>query len=444
MTTAAPPPTSSEPPWKIAVELLGALAGVVIVVSLVGGLVLAARLHALGLPIDATVALLPKNALLVAGIHAVALGFVLAVVVLVAIHAIDPVTRRASRGRRRLLTDLLILLVVVVPVALPVLLEPLTRAQRLGLVAVAVLVSGLALLAVHIASSYRQLAYVLAALVLLLAAALHSAGEWLAPTEMDFVSIRMTSGDTTDGYYLAGDGSTIFIVPNVGTRSIRVITALPRGDISSIDLLREDTPIRPIGTELSEALIGRFASPSRLPRERKARRDELQAYAAEIRSDGMWRFPPIVPVASLQYLLDHYKLFHPGQVHPDPSAGDRLPLRLVLRDPRLFVGRSMVVRGEVVQSVLEDTNDGIDRRFLIVRPPHKPSAQASCVVSRFRPWRVRAGQTIDLRATVVAWGSVDSRTGKRITATILACGGARLQAPSEGRKGRRTRDDEDG
>jgi hypothetical protein len=148
----------------------------------------------------------------------------------------------------------------------------------------------LAIFAVHRASSYRQLAYPLAGLVLLLAGALHGVSEWLPPTEMDFISVRMTSGDTTDGYYLAGDGSTIYIAPNVGKRSIGVITALPRSDISSIDLRREDTLIRPLGTELPKALIGRFASPAQLPPQRKARRDELLVYAAGIRSDVGWRF----------------------------------------------------------------------------------------------------------------------------------------------------------
>jgi len=60
----------------VAVEILGAAAGASALLYLLGGVIFAARLHALDLPIDAGVALLPASALLVAGVGALALWLV--------------------------------------------------------------------------------------------------------------------------------------------------------------------------------------------------------------------------------------------------------------------------------------------------------------------------------------------------------------------------------
>src|SRR5215211_1022249 len=56
-------------PGRLLFELAGAAAGIVVFVTLVGGLIWRARLSALQLPADSTVVLLPRETIVLAGVR---------------------------------------------------------------------------------------------------------------------------------------------------------------------------------------------------------------------------------------------------------------------------------------------------------------------------------------------------------------------------------------
>ncbi|MGH3105295.1 MAG: hypothetical protein ACRDN6_14485 [Gaiellaceae bacterium] len=409
--------------------MLGALAGVTLILYLLGGLIFAARLRALGLPIDAGVTLLSTSDLLVAGIRALALGLVLAAAIVPAVRAIDPRTVRPSQTWRMRLASALVGVAITTAVAFPVLREPMPRGVLVGLTALALLAGVAAVVALRRAASYRSFAYLLATIVLALGILLHGVSERLPPTAMDFVSIRLKSGEVTDGYYISGDAAAVHVAVNVGTRTIGLITSVPRSDIAVVRLIREETPVRPIGTEIPPALVGRFASLPTLTGERLRRRDELLEYGATVRGGLGWTVPPILPIASLTFLLDHYERFALSQPHPFPVAVERVPLASVLRSPWLYVGRSFVVRGVLVDSTLERWGARTVQRLIVLRPEPTSLIQGSCAVTRRTPFGLPVGATVDVHAAVVAWGSFHTRA-ESVRETVLACAAARTAGKS--------------
>src|SRR3954468_3073647 len=67
---------------RLVLELAGAAAGIVVFVALVGGGVISARLKSLGLPIDSTLAVLPRETVLIAGVRVLSGGLLAALVVI--------------------------------------------------------------------------------------------------------------------------------------------------------------------------------------------------------------------------------------------------------------------------------------------------------------------------------------------------------------------------
>src|SRR5215217_4583218 len=74
---------------RLVLELAGAAAGIVVFVSLVGGAVISARLHSLGLPIDSTLAVLPRETVLIAGVRVLSGGLLAALLVLSLLWVLD-------------------------------------------------------------------------------------------------------------------------------------------------------------------------------------------------------------------------------------------------------------------------------------------------------------------------------------------------------------------
>ena len=74
--SGSPPPPSS--PLRVALEVIGAAAGVTLFVTFIGGAILWARFHGLGLPADEAVAIVPRSVLISVGAGALAPAIILA------------------------------------------------------------------------------------------------------------------------------------------------------------------------------------------------------------------------------------------------------------------------------------------------------------------------------------------------------------------------------
>lgn len=86
----------------VALQVLGALAGLATLTALVGGAMLWIRFDALRLPADHAVALLPERLLVTLGVHALVAPVLVALAVAVTIVLIDPLRRVDGKPRKRL------------------------------------------------------------------------------------------------------------------------------------------------------------------------------------------------------------------------------------------------------------------------------------------------------------------------------------------------------
>jgi hypothetical protein len=75
------PGTEAPLAWRLAIELLGAAAGVVVFVTFIGGAMLWARFNELGLPAEQSVAILPRSLLIAVGAQALAVPIGVGIVV---------------------------------------------------------------------------------------------------------------------------------------------------------------------------------------------------------------------------------------------------------------------------------------------------------------------------------------------------------------------------
>jgi hypothetical protein len=425
-----PPARGGEatPPWKIAVELLGALAGVATFFAFVGAGAMTARLHALELPIDATVALLPTSTLIVAGARAMLLGLVLAGAVGLLVSSVrSRLTTRSGWSFARIAVALVTALELLLLTIRPVFFEPLGDGPRRLLVVVLVLGLVATVLVIAVARTARAYAYLLPALVLVCAGASDVLQEYSPPTDMDFVSVRLASGETTDGFYLASDSGNVFLVTNVGRRSTRLITAVARSDIVDMRIQLAQAPVRGLQQDLPKRLIGSNPSPSTGRRGELAR--EIRWFASDIRTHQGWVYPPVLPPSALEFLLDH-----PDFLERNPRAvlarTYRTEMAALLASPHVHVGRGFVTRAKIIDAVPRDPRSNETRDWnLIVRPTATAKSQADCTVTLPRSSRLRAGAVVDLNATVVAWGSFNIRSGEAINNVALACRAVRLIKP---------------
>src|SRR3954452_18561907 len=97
---------------RLVLELAGAAAGIVVFVALVGGGVISARLKSLGLPIDSTLAVLPRETVLIAGVRVLSGGLLAALVLILVLWTIGSgAGTTLSRGNR--LSRMVVIYVVV-------------------------------------------------------------------------------------------------------------------------------------------------------------------------------------------------------------------------------------------------------------------------------------------------------------------------------------------
>ena len=149
--------------------------------------------------------------------------------------------------------------------------------------------------------------------------------------------------------------------------------------------------------------------------------------AAGVRTFTAWGYPPVLPIEALDFLRDNPEFFEHDR-RPWPARATRIPLTAVVTNPHVLVGTSFVTRGTVYQAV--PGRQGPDGRSwsLLIRPAADATNQADCDV--VLPLRAgpKPGGKIDVEATVVAWGSLNIRAGKKRNHAALACRTARVVA----------------
>lgn len=419
------------PPWKVVGEFLAVGGTLTPFLALVGGLAFAARLYALDVPVDASVALLPIGALLVSGLRALAIGLIASGFVLgIVLFAFR---RGTPDGNGRWAIAVSAAVAIVAVSAWPFLTEPLSGKQEA--VATGGMLAAIALLG-WIAAKVtvrRVAAYALPVLVLAYATVVDLAREFLPPTHLDYVTVRMKSGDVTDGFYLASDGDSVYLAPNVKSRTVNVVAVLPRRRIESIGVSLEEEKAQGFDDELPKARLGPYSKQTDESEPDRRHSEDVLRAAAFVRADVGWKYPPLMPRDQLDFLTEDAQksVFVDQAIRrvPDPGIDlQRISLKTLLTDPQLAIGSEFLTRGVIVEAIrIEDHGPSHSSWTLVFRPFRNSKTEAYCEATVKNNPRPRAGRKVEVYATLLGWGSFNTRAGDAIRETALLCAAARVE-----------------
>jgi hypothetical protein len=402
---------------SVVLEALVSTTAVTAVLYVIGGVVAAAQLEALDLPWQPTLALLPKNSLLVEGIKALGIPLLLATLVVVVIFSTR--LQDATGGGGRAVRVALVLIPLVAIVVAVELFERMSTGVRLGVSALAVIVLVAAVRIAWPNRTRRGLFYRLVGLILVAGIILQGLAALSPPANLEYATIRLKSGQLTEGYYLGATDDQVILAPNVADRTIGIVTEVPRKDIMALSIDAEVVSVKPLAGEPPGSLVKK-------KRPRSPERANVLAFLADIRGHFGWTYPPIVPYSSAEFLRDNHARYIPAKPRDLDPLLEHVQLQDVLVDPQLYAGRAFRVQGVVTSVVTEGPIANGGEFFVVVRPRLTSKSEAYCYVTLPAGSRPRERDAITLEAVVVAWGTFNTREGKPIDETALACGAARL------------------
>src|SRR5215218_997255 len=180
---------------RLVLELAGAAAGIVVFVALVGGGVISARLKSLGLPIDSTLAVLPRETILIAGVRVLSGGLIAALVVILVLWVLGggaPLALPRPGGLLRPAVLYGIVLVLgVVPLLAFTLGSGVTTGMALASVAAALVAAGVLALVVVRSTTFGQLSVGIFVVVATLGGVLAFARAWNQPIALAFADVQL-------------------------------------------------------------------------------------------------------------------------------------------------------------------------------------------------------------------------------------------------------------
>src|SRR3954453_9252726 len=269
---------------RLVLELAGAAAGIVVFVALVGGGVISARLKSLGLPIDSTLAVLPRETVLIAGVRVLSGGLVAALVVMLVLWVL--------RGRLRSVALYAVVLGLgVVPLLAFTLASGVTTGMAFASVAAALLAAGALVLVVVRSPTFGQLSVGIFVVVATLGGVLAFARAWDQPIALDFADVQLRDGGRTNGFLLGESASVLVLAPDVLYRTIGRTVAIPRSEVIDLRLSRVKQRATPIGPNP----VSNFTvDVSRFPAARRKSEKVLQQTLLRIRLSAQWKYSPLI------------------------------------------------------------------------------------------------------------------------------------------------------
>jgi hypothetical protein len=402
---------------RLVLELAGAAAGVVVFVSLVGAAVISARLHSLGLPIDSTLAVLPRETVVIAGVRALSGGLLAALVVLSLLWVLDRLgvsLRRDEASRWPTLWEAGVLVLAVVPLLAFTLDYGVTTLMVILSLSAAGVAAGVVLLILRRSGSFGQLSVRFLVVVAALGGVLAFARVYNQPIALDFATVQLKDGGRTNGFLLGQSSGAIVLAPDILRRTIGRTVAIPRDQVVNLQLSRVTPKVSPIGPNPAPRVDVKVPGLNASVRERER---FLQQRLLNIRLSGQWKYPPLIYTESVNAWRKSFDQFSQGGQVP---AGER-PQSATLEDLNeftpLFAGQMVVTKGRVLEATpWEDKKPQTivlrDRRYL-----------ATCDVwPRGLPLKPR--QDIHLRGLVIASGIFVSGAGVERNRVAMACSSA--------------------
>ncbi|HWI70639.1 MAG TPA: hypothetical protein VNT55_01690 [Baekduia sp.] len=414
---------------RLALELVGLAAGIAVFVNYVGAFVVTAEFHALRLPSDSIVSLLPPEIIIAAGLRLLIPSIILGIVVvaLVGVLGVCGVERGAWLSRTSRVALGVAAAVIVVWVLVRFLGEPVTAGkERLGVV-VAIAVAGMAALAVARGPSLRGIGATLFGLLALLTGTLGYLRASDPPVDLDFAVLTMRDGGRTSGFLLGRSSDSVVLAPDADNRTISRVAVIPRDDV--VDLRVAPGPrgaVRPL--DLDYPPVG-----AELPRPTSGNQAVVvlrtQRYLAGVRGSTLWKYPPIMFARSIGLWQHHYAEFAVDEPHPWTPRGVRTRLSELNEEPNLYDNKYLIVRGRLVDvtrplavDATEDDGDRVVKQILVLQSRDQ-DFRAICPVAARRAFA--PGTEVDVRGILIAAGAAVDGSGRVRHRVALVCSAVR-------------------
>jgi len=401
---------------RLVLELAGAAAGILVFVALVGGGVISARLKSLGLPIDSTLAVLPRETVLIAGVRVLSGGLVAALVVMLVLWVL--------RGRLRSVALYAVVLGLgVVPLLAFTLASGVTTGMAFASVAAALVAAGVLVLVVVRSPTFGQLSVGIFVVVATLGGALAFARAWDQPIALDFADVQLRDGGRTNGFLLGESSSVLVLAPDVLDRTIGRTVAIPRNEVIDLRLSRVKKKATPIG---SDPVSSFTVDVSRFPAARRKSEAVVQQTLLKIRLSAQWKHSPLIfrqSVAAWRRGFDQFA--HIGQPRPR-EPGQRATLRDLNEQTPIFGGKVVITRGRVLEATPWARKEP---QTVVLREPDAERYLATCEVWRPQSSPLKPGEDVRLRGLVLAAGVFVSGAGAERNRVAMVCSWAQEVNP---------------
>jgi hypothetical protein len=414
-TRSMRPRSDERSPTALALQAVGAAAGIVAFVYLVGGLVIRARLGALDLPQDPTVSLIPRETILIAGARVLVptFGLGLFVVALVWLLPHDWITRDAPTTRYVVLSVSVAGVLAAYALSLGAghsFLLPALSVCVLCAFPLYVVCSRTENFAGRTAALFATIAVSGGAIALLRAHSL--------PVSLDFATVHLRDGARTNGFLLGRSQEAVVLAPDVLHRTIGRVVVLPARSVVALRLARSGLGAKPL-KRIDPILTSRIhVGGTRIAKSAEEALEQLR----NIRESALWKYPPLMLLSGIGLWLTRYDEFAGNRVVRWTPKGQQVALRLLNEEPNAWEHRVIITTGRLVAEIATPTGDSV-RQFLVLESTDR-RYRAVCTLSRPRRRQLQVGNLVSVRGVMLAAGVVVTGGGDERRRVVLGCSAA--------------------
>jgi hypothetical protein len=400
---------------KLLLELAGAAAGIVVFVSLVGGLVLSAQLHALGLPVESTVDVLPREAILAAGVRVLSTGLLAAMLVVLVLWLLNRTNVLRDEAVGAWWARIAVPVLGLGPLLAYTLAQDLTTAMLALALAATALAAAVLVVVMGRAVGFGRLGTGLFAVVAMYGGALAFARAYSPPVSLAFADVQFKDGGRTNGFLLGQTADAVVLAPDVLGRTIGRTVAIQRSEVVDLRLSKVEKQVRPIGSDP----VSLFTVDHHDPRERARQQTLLR-----IKLSAQWKYPPLIYRLSVALWRHRFSAF----LHDATPISTRDTQPATLEDLNehtpLFAGKLVRTRGQILEAT--PWQEKVPQT-IVFRSPDSDRYLATCELWTARKRPLVPGQTAELRGLVIASGIFVSGARTERNRIVMICSPPRVR-----------------
>jgi hypothetical protein len=416
---SAPPGRAPTETPRLLIELLGAAAGIIAFLYLVGGIVYRARLDALELPDDSTVALLSRETILIAGVRALAVPLGAALVALFVLWLLDlrespDEAAGADKVQLARSPKAAVVLALIAALEIYALTQPFAWGAKLAVVAAGLVAFALSLLVLRETRDLKRANAGILILVALFGAVLAYERAGDPPVKLDWAVLHIKDGARTSGFLLGTSSEDVLIAPDVNGHTIDRVVAVPRDEVVDLRVhsASEVSPLHSHGDTIDNRLSG-------------------------IRGSTLWKYPPIMFADSIRTWRKRSTEFPPsGRQEWKNNDGVPASLSELNEEPLSFAGQIVITQGRLVAAATElysQPPKGYVVQDIVLEDPSDKRFRGVCSVVIARDRRLERAlptseghrdDVVQVRAIVLAAGLTVAGSGTELRRVAMMCSAA--------------------